>query len=173
MFRSLPKLQIAAKGLLVDYAEWAEKVADRVLSARGANAPSLDELATMLPQLTSFRDEALALSRDPGFDGLADGLQADVIAIAEESDLALSEIDALNDPDAVWASLPRGQKQALIAQMRHAPATSDIIRSRIKHEIRKQNNGKAVRVVEAKPKNQPLVITLRDSPRGKPDQTND
>lgn len=167
MFKSVASANVAAKRLLVDYAAWVADGAERVLSSRGTNAPSVQDLGIVAARLASFRTEAGSIRDDASFDELPSSVRDDIVSLFEEADVAIEEIEAMNDPDAVWDALPREQKRALLATMRHTPVAADLVKSRLKHEIRKQNGGERVRVVAGRVRPPGDVVVLRDKPAKK------
>lgn len=160
MFDSLPRLELQAKQLLLSYVHFVDKSAGPTISARGSDTPFVGDVQGIAVELADYGRSAREIQADPDWPTLPEKLQADTIALAEEAEIGAAEIRDLCDPDAVWEKTERSVKQNATNRLRHRREDVDLIRARLKHEIRKQNGGQAVRVVPERPKVDSPVVDV-------------
>jgi hypothetical protein len=93
--------------------------------------PSVNDLSNLADSLRPTVVEAKAIVQDANFTALPDDVQADVTAIATETDVAVSELADLTAPDAVWSQMDLQRKHAAVSQFRHGVAVGRDIHARL------------------------------------------
>ncbi len=137
LFKSRPAIQAYVTKLLDAYAHFAVNMVDAQLGNPNFT-PRAAELRAIRHNTEGFVQRATELMADPDFELLTPDEQDDVRAIAEESQVALVEIDEASDPDVVWQGMARSHKDTATAMHPVDRQKVDKVRSRLKHDIRRQ-----------------------------------
>lgn len=130
MLKSLNALQLDADALIRSYHSWQAGALHQWTDTK--NGPkTLVELHGLRSNAQQYANSAREILARTGADALAADIRADLVAIAEEMESGIVEIDEVADPDVVWPKLDRQKKLEVTQRLYAADDRVQAIRARL------------------------------------------
>lgn len=141
MLKSLNAAEEEARKLVRSWKNWIDGSAEQVLTPKTPTRPV--DLENLRSAVDGFARRARDIEALPGFQNLKTDpelrdLHDDVVAIAEEMEAGSAEIVAESEPDVVYARLGAQKKKELTQIIALDESRVDLIRARLRGDIRKQ-----------------------------------
>jgi hypothetical protein len=117
-FKSATARKADAQNFLMEYRGFVDQTAAQVLK-HPDGPPRNFEIDGLIARMDQIKAEAETMIADkPFFNSLDADLKDDIKTIAEEVTLAKSALEAENDPDQAWASMPPHEKRHALRDKR-------------------------------------------------------
>ena len=137
-FESITGLGLNADALIRAYFSFANGTLDQATDT--SNGPKvINQLRALRTYAAMYATRAREIEASPDFAALDVKVQHDIVAIAEESEKALDDIDDEVEPDRKWTKLSRQEKEDATERLRADNAQLGKIRARLKGQMRGQS----------------------------------
>jgi hypothetical protein len=138
MLKSVTGLDLRAKNRIIAWKTWSDGTLLDMTNPLNGGRKTVAMMRALRDQAKNHRDDAKVIAADPNFNQLEANVQADIVAIGEEMDTLLVEMDAETDPDKKFATADGTAKLDATAALRVDDATVEKFKNRASGKMRGQ-----------------------------------